>query len=371
MMSLSRKKIIRPETVSRLKRFGILGTALASLFAVKASEAKTQPFKPFPEGVHQKFKEDGYHGTKAVKAYRIHYIKDKKGDKGGSSDTTGFDVRAYHNVNILHMDLLKIPGTSIKGLDNHRNIDGKPVKVKYNIFDSLDVMKIYYTPLRGTIYNFPAEVTFEGGKIISIYCNSTRKEALGLLMALRGLGILRVPLINLGFSAEEIEEILLEPVKKMKEKKMDEKIREIKETKDYTKKELENEEAKPVFTKEEIRKIKELVDEEYNERYTQFQKKYKEETSKYKKTTAEKLEAEKRTRWDSTALASLPRAILFEKPPVQRTGNLSKPIEFSPGKKFKEVFNKGLVSKMILEHAAERPAVSDKSKNYGEFVNTN
>ena len=142
-----------------------------------------------------------------IMLFSLFFFESKGGrNKVIEGDSTRFDLSLYDKHKVLSGVLLEHVFSSILGMGNERLFAGGKIYLQCLVENSFRTLKIFYNP-KGIAYENMVSVNFifKGGDLMEVFCDSPRYQSIKIFWALKNTkDIMLIPLINLGFSKEEL-----------------------------------------------------------------------------------------------------------------------------------------------------------------------
>ena len=201
-----------------------------------------------------------------IMLFSLFFFESKGGrNKVIEGDSTRFDLSLYDKHKVLSGVLLEHVFSSILGMGNERLFAGGKIYLQCLVENSFRTLKIFYNP-KGIAYENMVSVNFifKGGDLMEVFCDSPRYQSIKIFWALKNTkDIMLIPLINLGFSKEELISAGINPDEEYSKeyyllwkKKNDEKE---KISKALQEEKIKKEREKTLLSAEKIKEMKEAV----------------------------------------------------------------------------------------------------------------
>src|SRR3989344_8491445 len=142
-----------------------------------------------------------------VMLFSLFFFESRGGrNKVAEGDSTRFDLTYYDKYKVLSHNLLEHVFNSMPRMKNEKYLAGGKIYLQCFVENGFRTLKIFYNP-KGMAYENMVSVDFifKGGDLVEVFCDSPRYQSIKIFWALKNTkDIMLIPLINLGFSKEEL-----------------------------------------------------------------------------------------------------------------------------------------------------------------------
>ena len=201
-----------------------------------------------------------------VMLFSLFFFESRGGrNKVAEGDSTRFDLTYYDKYKVLSHNLLEHVFNSMPRMKNEKYLVGGKIYIQCFVENNFRTLKVYYNPNGMADKNtVSVDFIFKGEDLVEVFCDSPKRESIKIFQVLKNTrDIMVIPLINLGFTKEELMSAGINPDSEYSKeyyllwkKKNDEKE---KISKALQEEKIKKEREKTLLSAEKIKEMKEAV----------------------------------------------------------------------------------------------------------------